>query len=173
MPRPVVEDSGRVSIWTRGGYRILERDGRTGWAVLCLEREFFAVLGWEFTLRPAGQAVALVATDGTVGGLRWWFACPDCGRRCAMLYRPPSRGLYACRRCARVSYRSQREGDADRLYRRAAKLYARVAVKTEHGHHRRRRWTRRHTYRRVMAQARYYDAVSLAIGLRRIVSAAD
>lgn len=43
-------------------------------------------------------------------GVRWWFACPTCGGRCAVLYSPCSLETpnFACRRCWGVAYPSQR-----------------------------------------------------------------
>src|SRR5262249_30664851 len=51
--------------------------------------------------------------------IRWYFKCPSCGKLVETLYRPPKnegdpwgtalgRGGYACRRCHRLVYASQR-----------------------------------------------------------------
>jgi hypothetical protein len=55
------------------------------------------------------------------GGFRWWWVCPDCGRRRASLYRAGRR--FGCRACLDLAYRSQQEsrGD-DRLFRKLAAL---------------------------------------------------
>ena len=60
------------------------------------------------------QRVRIEYTPCTYGGIgRPWFLCPspspDCGRRCAVLYRPEAGGLYRCRLCCGLSYQSQRE----------------------------------------------------------------
>src|SRR5688572_847932 len=64
----------------------------------------------EVDLEPRGavQRVALVATTQRLGGVRWWFSCPGCERRCAVLYRPPRRQRYACRICTGVDYDTQK-----------------------------------------------------------------
>src|SRR6266508_2807772 len=53
----------------------------------------------------------LTSTAQQLGGVRWWWVCPDCGRRAAILYAP--RGLYwCCRRCAnRITYQSSNASD--------------------------------------------------------------
>lgn len=40
---------------------------------------------------------------------RWWFACPRCQRRCAVLYLIPNPGLFRCRLCGGVTYQSKQE----------------------------------------------------------------
>ena len=49
----------------------------------------------------AGQWVQITATPCHLGGQRYWFLCPGCGRRCAILY--PQR----CRICIKGRYRSE------------------------------------------------------------------
>lgn len=62
--------------------------------------------------------VGLERTPCGYGGSRPWFACPDCGRRVALIYLG-RHGRFACRHCLRLNYKCQRESDADRLLRRA------------------------------------------------------
>lgn len=57
------------------------------------------------TLSNTRQRVSLNATPLHFGGVRWWFACPKCGRRCAKLYLPDLSG-FACRICHNLTYRS-------------------------------------------------------------------
>jgi hypothetical protein len=42
------------------------------------------------------QVVYLHSTDCLFGGLRWWFNCPGCARRCAKLYGGRS-SMFLCR----------------------------------------------------------------------------
>ena len=37
-------------------------------------------------------------------GQRWWWQCPNCGRRCGMLFAIPSTAQFACRTCEGVTY---------------------------------------------------------------------
>lgn len=61
--------------------------------------------------------VELVRTPCHYGGERTWFLCParGCRRRVAILY---GGGIYACRRCHQLVYKSQREQSHDRALRR-------------------------------------------------------
>ena len=68
--------------------------------------------------------VDLVYTDQHLGGRRRWFACPDCGRRCLLLYRRV--GRLACRTCHDLTWTCQRESPADRLRRRARSIRRRL-----------------------------------------------
>lgn len=52
-----------------------------------------------------GQAVRLESLPLHFGGLRWWFHCPQCERRCAKLH---LREFFACRVCQGLAYQSQR-----------------------------------------------------------------
>lgn len=68
--------------------------------------------------------VRLAYTPCNLGGDRVWWLCPaaGCGRRVAVLY--GGSGIFACRHCYRLAYRSQRE--TDNYYRPADKLRARL-----------------------------------------------
>ena len=60
--------------------------------------------------------VNLDITPCHFGGIRYWFKCPGCNRRVAILY---SGGIYACRRCKNLCYHSQKENNNKRppMYR--------------------------------------------------------
>lgn len=49
------------------------------------------------------ETIPLSTTAQRLGGRRWWFGCPACGRRCAVLFAPERRWI--CGRCAHISYR--------------------------------------------------------------------
>ncbi|MEW5924344.1 MAG: hypothetical protein AB1746_10185 [Candidatus Zixiibacteriota bacterium] len=50
------------------------------------------------------------STSCNYGGKRWWFLCPDCGRRCRVLYLPSNQVYFSCRVCHNLTYESQQEG---------------------------------------------------------------
>ena len=81
-----------------------------------------------YTLTANGEQIqvggALLRTEPNNGGTRWWFACPRCRRRVRKLYLA-STPVFACRNCHHLRYASQSENQADRLLRRANKLYRR------------------------------------------------
>lgn len=39
------------------------------------------------------------------GGERYWFACPQCSARCAVMFRHPNSRLFGCRLCLNLRYR--------------------------------------------------------------------
>ncbi len=57
------------------------------------------------------QRIQLHATRQNIGGLRWWFSCPDCGRRVDKLYLPAEKRYFGCRHCYDLTYQSVQEHD--------------------------------------------------------------
>jgi len=59
-----------------------------------------------------GQVVVrIVTTSPRYGGVRHWWACPGCDRRCALLYLPPGEAWPACRTCYRLTYATRQAHD--------------------------------------------------------------
>jgi hypothetical protein len=52
------------------------------------------------------QGVRLATTSPHFGGRRWWFLCPRCAARVAVLYRRPRQAGFACRACHDLTYES-------------------------------------------------------------------
>ena len=50
------------------------------------------------------ERIPLLTTPGTFGGIRPWFACPGCGKRCAVLYELG--GHFRCQECHHLTYGS-------------------------------------------------------------------
>lgn len=69
---------------------------------------------------PMRQHVPIMTSECNFGGVRYWFGCPRCGRRVAVLYLR-ARG-FACRGCNRIAYASQSGDEIDRTWRKQAKL---------------------------------------------------
>jgi hypothetical protein len=72
------------------------------------------------------ETVPISWTRCNYGGQRPWFQCPRCAHRVAILYMTLPFARLRCRRCAHLSYSSQREVRMARLQRRANKLRARL-----------------------------------------------
>ena len=53
------------------------------------------------------HGVSLVTTPCNFGGVRYWFACPSCGRRVGVLYLAPGDVHFRCRHCNDLSYWSR------------------------------------------------------------------
>jgi hypothetical protein len=87
----------------------------------------------EYSCAPRGgdpvscqNSIGLVRLPCRFGGERAYFLCPDCGRRCEVLYGPSRFGGFACRLCLRLGYASESESPVDRTWRRQRKLEARL-----------------------------------------------
>jgi hypothetical protein len=85
---------------------------------------------WE----PKRNCARMSTTPCRFGGVRHWFHCPTCGRRCEVLYM--RFGRFACRKCNRVAYTSQRGDALDRLTHKLHKLRARMDDGRPRGMHR-------------------------------------
>lgn len=57
-------------------------------------------------MRLTEQRIMLRPTPLRFGGVRWWFICPKCERRCAKLHLPAMGSLFLCRLCHDLSYDS-------------------------------------------------------------------
>jgi len=64
--------------------------------------------------------VKVVSTPCHLGGKRYWFLCPRCGRRCAILY------PFWCRTCMRGRYLSELGSPRDRKLLKAMRLRERL-----------------------------------------------
>jgi hypothetical protein len=74
--------------------------------------------------QDVAQTIHIIRTPCRFGGERPFFLCPSCARRCTKLH--GAGRLFLCRRCHGLAYESQREGEVDRLIRRAGKLRRRL-----------------------------------------------
>ena len=119
---------------------------------------------WE----PVEQHILLDRTPCNYGGYRFWFLCPHCYRRVAVLY---GAGKYfLCRHCHGLTYSSQQENLADRLMRKSRKirkrlgggnnLFAPFPFKPKNMH-----WE---TYHRLRDQAEKANTISCILGIQRI-----
>jgi hypothetical protein len=114
------------------------------------------------------ERVPLVRTAQPFGGERLWFACPGCGRRCAVLY---GGRRFRCRLCVGAPYGSQHEAPHERLLRRLQAIRARLGgneyASLDMPFPPRPKRMRRATYRRLRARAgRLERAMSMAAAER-------
>jgi ribosomal protein S27E len=80
---------------------------------------------WGLSVAPFGgsrmseQFIRMVPdTVARSRNLRWWWECPDCGRRCAVLFYIPAASRFTCRMCGSVTYSSQQEMSPGQAFRR-------------------------------------------------------
>lgn len=67
----------------------------------------------------APQTILLASTRPNLGGERWWFVCPETGRRCRVLYLTTDGDRFVSRQAANLVYRSNGLGLADSIQWRA------------------------------------------------------
>ena len=106
--------------WSRGGNIIASVNMKAGIDSVSLSYRQRAHGGeW----KDLSYRVRLAYTPCHMGGQRVWWQCPGagCNRRVAVLY--GGSGIFACRHCYRLAYRSQRSNNA---YAPADKLRARL-----------------------------------------------
>lgn len=70
------------------------------------------------------HTVQLAQTACNYGGVRHWFRCEYCQKRVGVIYL--SGGQCACRKCFKLAYKSERENDVYRLFRKADKIRERL-----------------------------------------------
>ncbi|MEO6322750.1 MAG: hypothetical protein ABIR56_18895 [Polaromonas sp.] len=107
-------------VWSRNGETVATINMLAGIDSVTLNYRQRAHGGeWKDMVYP----VRLAYTPCNLGGHRVWWQCPaaGCNRRVAVLY--GGTGIFACRHCYRLAYRSQRETGS---YRPADKLRARL-----------------------------------------------
>jgi len=81
-------------------------------------------LTYNMDRQPMRQHVPILTTACNYGGRRFWFGCPKCGRRVAVLYlRNPG---FGCRSCCRIAYASQSEDAVGRTWRKQSKVERRL-----------------------------------------------
>ena len=78
-----------------------------GWTVYYSIYAPGKILGLVFNHgEPVAQEIQLDSTSPNYGGVRWWFLCPKCGRRVALLHRPSYTHHFFCRHCYNLTYSS-------------------------------------------------------------------
>lgn len=76
-----------------------------------------------------------------LGGFRWFFKCPDCGKRCTKLFLPPLETpgkvyKYLCKTCHKLKNQSALQGQ-NNIYRKVTKPLKRmkeIEAKIARGH---------------------------------------
>lgn len=70
--------------------------------------------------------VRLATTTPHYGGKRFWFICPQTGKRTSILYSPPGSKWFASRHAYNLKYASQSEGPHDRVISRKFRLQGKL-----------------------------------------------
>jgi hypothetical protein len=75
---------------------------------------------------PITETLHLDSTQCHLGGDRYWFSCPDCLERKAILYLIDSK--FNCRQCHNLTYQSQNETVNERQWRKARKIRSKLGA---------------------------------------------
>ena len=78
---------------------------------------------------PVQQKISFDWTPCFFGGYRYWFLCPRCWKRVAVLYGVGK--YFFCRHCYNLTYTTQQEGPIDCIGRKARKIRARLGASTD------------------------------------------
>jgi hypothetical protein len=78
------------------------------------------------------QEIRLTTTSPHLGGVRWWFICPQSGARVGRLHLPSGSTEFASRRAHGLRHACQTENACQRATRRAWKLIARLGGETDY-----------------------------------------
>jgi hypothetical protein len=70
-------------------------------------RLVYSVTDGAGTVTDYDYQISLVTTPCNLGGVRYWFACPDCWSRVAVLYLAPGDIRFRCRHCDNLTYWSR------------------------------------------------------------------
>jgi hypothetical protein len=115
---------GRWSLlrWSRRGQETgsIRLEGLPG-AVRLVYRARSRGADWQ----DISEVVPLVDTATRFGGLRQWFQCLTCRRRCRILY---GGTYFRCRQCHRLKYETQYESAFARAATRALKIRERLGA---------------------------------------------
>jgi hypothetical protein len=66
--------------------------------------------------------IKLITTVPPYGGIRWWFVCPNTGRRVSKLYLPRGGRKFLSRQAYRLGYACQRFDASDRIHLQGRRL---------------------------------------------------
>lgn len=71
--------------------------------------ESVAFVFWELRVTPHGWRFKADQQhiDMVPDAYRWWWQCPDCRRRCGVLFLIPITRRFTCRQCGGVAYSSR------------------------------------------------------------------
>lgn len=133
--RPVVEDGLKLSVYYFARKGLLKGAGGTlSWNKAATKERVASISYWsnydgtEVTLKytkaiggerhEVEDSIELTTTESNFGGVRYWWVCPGCCRRCAMLYTASGRIYFRCRECYNLTYQSSNDsGKFNGLYR--------------------------------------------------------
>lgn len=127
--------------------------------------------GDEYSERvPVQVIVQLRSMPCRFGGVRTYFQCPYCRRRCEVIVMTTNGQTWGCRKCLPVRYASQALAPPDRMQRRADMLYSKAGTDYGEGFVVKHKWMRWRTFNCLMDRANLlsqYADTAFLLRLRR------
>ena len=100
------QNSRRTLTWSYGS-RVTDSVGVEVFAGREILIHYTLTDRWTKEKKTIENWVMIESTQCFYGGKRWWFLCPNCERRCRVLYLPPDQTYFSCRICHNLCYRSE------------------------------------------------------------------
>lgn len=101
-------------------------------AGISIRMDFLESMVLSYRMKSTGelveQRVQMQTSPCHLGGQRYWFTCPRCSKRVAVLFAPGR--YFACRQCGGLGYATQKEGAGERASTKADKLRKRLGWRT-------------------------------------------
>lgn len=109
------------------------------------------MLSYQYKDKQYSYPIEVSSTACNYGGLRYWWSCPKCCRRAAVLY---CAGSYVCRYCIGANYQSQLSQPIDRLFERVSIIRAKLEWQQgiAHGHGSKPKGMHYSTYNRLVSE---------------------
>jgi len=118
-------------------------------------------LSYTYNNENVDYKIQIIASEPNYGGKRYWFVCPQCGKKVAFLY---FRKEFLCRHCLNLCYRTQQLGFTDRMMTMSKKYQNKVIYNDT-----KKRWVHWKTYHKLIDKADYYEEQSFINIYRKLM----
>jgi hypothetical protein len=126
--KATVEEACDLTVFQLKGYGMLERGLHAATVITWVERNSgkesrvgvevnmigepyaritYAISDGQGNTTPYDSRIRLITSPCNLGGVRYWFVCPECGKRVGGLYLVLGRMHFRCRHCNKLTYRSR------------------------------------------------------------------
>jgi hypothetical protein len=147
--------------WTNGRESSISYEVRPGQGIR---------LHYKSNGKPFDYLVRVVTTPCNYGGVRYWWLCPHCGRRCRILY---CHGLFVCRQCSGAYYETQASKDLlvridNELRRLCRQLGVSLSINNIPNRPKRMHWRKYMRLTKRIPDLQYYRVLSIGIDIAKM-----
>jgi len=127
-------------------------------------------LHYKSNSKPFDYLVSVVTTPCHFGGVRYWWLCPQCSRRCRILY---GGAVFVCRRCSGAYYETQASKDLlvridNELRRLCRQLGVGLSINNVPKRPKRMHWRKYMRLTKRIADLQYYRVLSIGIDIAKM-----